>query len=114
MDEQTSEWYSLSYGSDILTVPSSSIKNKDTFYINVKCEKMCDFEITANLDSEVEIVTSDRRTFVHVSKKSDLLFKYHHNATVDNNHIEFISFSPNQGRYKMYVATGKHLLHNTQ
>ena len=49
---ENAEWYSETYGNDILTIPSYAVEKEETFYICMYCQYKCRYELYSYLSKE--------------------------------------------------------------
>ena len=53
--KRSAEWFSEQYGSDIMSIPSESVKENDVFYIGMYCQFKCRYFLKIETGKETEI-----------------------------------------------------------
>ena len=100
--QKDSDWFSETFGNDIITVPSKELKDIKKLYVSLYCEKKCRYKLKAYLTKEIEfqlgIVNS-----IKLSKHKSINFFLKINK--DNyEQLKIVAYSPEQKHFHILMT----------
>jgi hypothetical protein len=94
-----SEWRSTHYGRDIITIPTTELRNSTNLYIGITCEKKCKYEFRVEYQRYIEIMVNTMGV-VYFGNETSVVLRYVHNNQTSPT-IEIFSAGTRHSDYKM-------------
>ena len=98
--KRSSEWYSEQYGSDIMSIPSSSVKENDVFYIGMYCQFKCRYFLQIETGKETEIKLNE---VYNLKLKQHESMNYKVKITQAFQQLKFFAYSINKMKFKILM-----------
>ena len=98
--KRSSEWYSEQYGSDILSIPSESVKEDDIFYLGVYCQYKCRYFLKVETSIETE---AKLNKYYYISLKPKETMNYKIRIKNDFEKLKVFSYSSTGGKFKIFM-----------
>ena len=97
---RSSEWFSEQYGSDILSIPSESVKENEIFYIGMYCQYKCKYFLKIETGIETEIKLKETY-YLRLKPKETMNYK----ITIKNEFekLKVIAYSKTGGKFKLFM-----------
>ena len=104
-NKKDSDWYSETFGNDIITVPSKDLKDIDKLYVALYCEKKCRYKFKAYLTKEIEFKLGSINS-IKLSKHASI--NYFLKITNENNEnskeLKIVAYSPEQKHFHILLT----------
>ena len=97
---KSSEWFSEQYGSDILSIPSESVKADDIFYIGMYCEYQCKYYLKVETGVETNVIFNE---FYYINLKPKETMSYKIKIKNDFHKLKVMANSVTGGKFKMFM-----------
>ena len=96
------DWYSQTFGNDIITIPSKDLVNLKTLYVGLYCEKKCRYNLKAYLTKEIEFNLGNMNSIKlsnHNSINYCLPIK-----NIQYEELKIVAYSPEQKHFHILVS----------
>lgn len=110
--EADHEWFSESFGMDIITIEPDELKEKNikTLYIGVTCENgNCPFKLQVQYETEIELPVNNQ-VAMRLNKDQDTIFTLKFNKKIRSPEINMLQvsvWSPNFAKYEVLMQKNK-------
>ena len=100
-NKKESDWYSESFGNDIITIPSKDL-NTTKLYLTLFCEKKCRYKLKAYLTKEIEFQLGSVNS-IKLSKHNSI--NYFLNIKNENyEQLKIVAYSPEQKHFHILMT----------
>ena len=98
--KRSAEWFSEQYGSDIMSIPSESVKENDVFYIGMYCQFKCRYFLKIETGKETEIKLNE---MYNLKLKQHESMNYKVKITQPFQKLKFFAYSLNKMKFKILM-----------
>ena len=96
------DWYSETFGNDIITIPGSELQKLKKLYVSLFCEKKCRYNLKAYLTKEIEFFLGQVNT-IKLLKHSSI--NYFLKIKNDNyQQLKVVAYSPEQKHFHILMT----------
>ena len=101
-NHKDSDWFSETFGNDIITVPAKDLKDTKKLYVALYCEKKCRYKLKAYLTKEIEFQLGEVNS-IKLSKHNSVNFFLKINK--DNyEQLKIVAYSPEQKHFHILMS----------
>ena len=101
-NKKTSDWYSETFGNDIITIPAKNLTKTNTLYIALYCEKKCRYNLKAYLTKEIEFNLGTVNS-IKLSKHSSISYFLKLND-LEYEQLKVVAYSPEQKHFHILMT----------
>ena len=101
-NKKESDWYSETFGNDIITIPSKDLQDIKELYVSLYCEKKCRYKLKAYLTKEIEFKLGSVNSIKLLQQSSISYFLKVNNENYEN--LKIVAYSPEQKHFHILVS----------
>ena len=101
-NKNESDWYSETFGNDIITIPSKNLTNLKKLYVALFCEKKCRYKLKAYLTKEIEFKLGNVNSIKLTKHNSINYFLEMKGQKYDQ--LKIVAYSPEQKHFHILMS----------
>ena len=101
-DKMSSDWFSETFGNDIITIPAKDINKAKTLYVTLYCERKCRYKLKAYLTKEIEFNLGSVNS-IKLSKHDSISYFLKLNNQ-EYEQLKVVSYSPEQKHFHILMT----------
>lgn len=107
--KETAEFYSDKFGEEVITVPDSEFKEGTVFYIGIKCEKKCNYQLIVKLRQTVTIDTD--KSYIYPGNSNEFI-RLKFKTPANFSYIFVSTDAKGLSPYRLYVTDNDFTINN--
>ena len=96
------DWYSQTFGNDIITIPSKDLVKLEKLYVALYCEKKCRYNLKAYLTKEIEFNLGDMNS-IKLSNHNSINYRLPI-KNIQYEELKIVAYSPEQKHFQILVT----------
>ena len=96
------DWYSQTFGNDIITIPSKDLVKLGTLYVALYCEKKCRYNLKAYLTKEIEFNLGNMNS-IKLSNHNSINYRLPI-KNIQYEELKIVAYSPEQKHFHILVS----------